>query len=337
LSVLDQSPIPAGSTAADALRNTVDLARLAESLGYHRYWLAEHHNSSALAGSSPEILIGQVASATSTIRVGSGGVMLSHYSALKVAENFSLLQTLFPDRIDLGVGRAPGSDQLTARALQRDHVLPGPDEFGRQLAELVGFLNGGFEPTHAFSRIHVGAGDSGPPELWMLGSTGYSAAYAAYLGLPFCFADFITPESGPETTAAYRKSFIDAHPDQTPATAVGVAVICAEDNEAADRLASSLRWWRLRLGRGDPGPIPSVQDSLAHEYSLGEREGMLRSGRRLVMGGPQEVRTQLEELAADYGADEILAVTIVHDHGARRRSYELLAQAFDLPGPTPTG
>jgi luciferase family oxidoreductase group 1 len=333
LGVLDQSPVPAGSTPGEALRNTIDLAELADRLGYERYWLAEHHASTALAGSSPEILIGQVAARTRRIRVGSGGVMLPHYSALKVVENFRVLHALFPGRIDLGIGRAPGSDQLTAVALRPDHRLAGEDDFPRQLGELLGFLEDRFEPSHPFAAIHPSPAEPGGPEVWLLGSSGYSAAYAAHLRLPFCYAHFINPADGEQVAALYRSRF-EAHDDAPgPRLSVAVSVIVADDSAEADRLASSLRLWRSRLeGTGSPGPIPTVDEALAWQPTPAQRELARRRRGRLVAGNPHEVRTQIEELAELHGADEVLAVTIVHDHQARRRSYELLADVFDLGG-----
>ncbi|GAC1528348.1 MAG: LLM class flavin-dependent oxidoreductase [Acidimicrobiales bacterium] len=335
LSVLDQSPIPAGTTPGGALRNTIDLAQHAERLGYHRYWLAEHHNSRALAGSSPEILIGAVADATSSMRVGSGGVMLSHYSALKVVENFRLLHALHPGRIDLGIGRAPGSDQLTAQALQLDHRLPQDDAFPQQLAELMAFLDGTFPAGHPFRRIIPSPVEPGGPEVWLLGSTGYSAAYAAHLGLPFCFAQFINPEGGAEITAFHRDNFEPAVPGVTATGALAVGVVCGRDDDEAEDLAASVRVWRLRLERGDPGQVPTVEDAVAELRNPEIAERVARSRRRLIVGGPLSVRAQLEELTAEYGVDEVIVVTIVHDHEARRESYRLLAGAFAQPALRP--
>jgi luciferase family oxidoreductase group 1 len=331
LSVLDQSPIPDGSTASDALANTIDLARLADRLGYHRYWLAEHHASTGLAGSAPEVLAARVAAETGRIRVGSGGVMLSHYASLKVAETFKVLHALHPGRIDLGLGRAPGGDQLTAVALQKDHELPRVDDFPRQVVELQAFLTGGFTPDHPFARITASPVAAGGPEVWLLGSSGYSASLAAQLGLPFSYAHFIEPTEGEEICRRYRQAFrpTDANPE--PHLSIGVSVIVADDADEADRLASSLRLWRTRLmGRGEAGPIPSVEEALAHPVSGAERDLLRRQRGRLLSGTPGEVRVRIEELAEAYGADEVLAVTITHDHQARRRSYELLAAEMGL-------
>jgi luciferase family oxidoreductase group 1 len=330
LSVLDQSPVPAGSSPAQALANTVELARRCEALGYHRYWLAEHHGMSALAGSAPEILIGHVAAATSTIRVGSGGVMLSHYAPLKVAEQFRMLAALHPGRIDLGIGRAPGSDQRTAAAL-RTGPPDSQDRFGRQVAEVVGFLHDALHPEHPHASLRVTPAHDGAPDVWLLGSTDYSATLAAVMGLPFCFAHFIQPSGGPAVAAHYRDNFRPGVFLDEPVVAVAASVVCADTAAEAERLAASLRLWRLRLYRhGDPGPIPTPEEALAHEYTTAETSMLQLQGGRLIAGDPATCRAELEQLSRAYDADEAVVVTIVHDHAARVRSYELLADAFDL-------
>src|SRR5947209_1994902 len=221
LSVLDQSPIPEGSTGADALANTLDLARLTDQLGYHRYWVAEHHGGPMLASASPEALIGPIASATSAIRVGSGGVMLPHYSPFKVAETFTILAALYPDRIDLGLGRAAGTDPLTTFALQRDRRQASPDDFPQQLAELLGYLDGTLPEDHPFARLAtVLPGRPELPAVWLLGSSAQSAIWAAQLGLPYAFADFINP-GGADMAALYRERF-QPERQQAPYTAVAV-------------------------------------------------------------------------------------------------------------------
>ncbi len=330
LSVLDQSPIPSGSSAAQAVRETIALAQAAERLGYRRYWLAEHHNTSALAGSTPEILISQVAAHTSTIRVGSGGVMLSHYSSLKVAENFRMLHTLFPGRIDLGIGRAPGSDQLTALALQHGPGALGIEHFAEQIADLLSYLNDGLGPEHPFAGVRAMPSGPGAPDVWVLGSSGQSAAYAAHFGLPFSFAHFINPVHGPRAVAGYRARFRPAAPLDEPRANIGVSVICAETAEEAERQASSLQLWRLRLEQGDPGPVPSVDEALHYPYTDLERARMAQNRRRVVVGDPEQVRLELCALAAEYDVDEVVVVTICHDPAARLRSYELLARTFEL-------
>jgi luciferase family oxidoreductase group 1 len=331
LSVLDQSPIAEGSTGVDALHNTLDLARLADRLGYHRYWVAEHHGGPMLAGASPEVLIGPIASATERIRVGSGGVMLPHYSPLKVAESFTILAALFPGRIDLGLGRASGTDPLTTFALQRDRRQAAPDDFPQQLAELLAYLDGSLPDDHPFQRL---AGMlPGRPELpvpWLLGSSPQSAIWAAQLGLPYAFADFINP-GGSELAAMYRERYAAAGHPSPSRTAVAAWVICASIDEEAQRLASSSRMSFRLLRRGELIPVPPPEKAI--EFL--EREGNHRSsgplpGRRAIIGNPDKVRAQLHELAAEYGAEEVIVVTITYDHAARRRSYELIADAMGL-------
>jgi luciferase family oxidoreductase group 1 len=330
LGVLDQSPISEGSTGADALANTVDLARLVDRLGYRRYWVAEHHGMPMLASPSPEVLISSIAAQTSRIRVGSGGVMLPHYSPLKVAETFSMLSGLFPGRIDLGLGRAPGSDQQTALALQRDRRQHAPHDFPEQLAELLAYFEDSFPPGHPLARLAaLLPGRPETPEAWLLGSSAQSAIWAAELGLPYAFADFISP-GGAELAQGYRETFVPSRRAASPYVAVALAVICAESDAEADRLASSTRMAFSMLRRGRPIEVPTVERALA--YLAGEGAGdPAVAGRRLITGAPATVVHGIEQVAADYGADEVVVVTITHDHGARRRSYELLADAVRLP------
>jgi luciferase family oxidoreductase group 1 len=333
LSVLDQSPISEGSTGAQALANTIDLARLAEELGYHRYWVAEHHGGPSLAGPSPEALIGPIASATSRIRVGSGGVMLPHYSPLKVAECFSLLAGLYPGRIDLGIGRAAGTDPLTTLALQRDRRQPAPDDFPQQLAELLALLEDRMPSDHPFARLAgVLPGRPETPEPWLLGSSPQSALWAAELGLPYAFADFINP-GGATIADTYRERFQDVGRLPAPVLAVAAWVVCAESDEEARRLAASSRMMMTLLRRGTLVPVPPVEEALRFLEAEGKSAQASSAGRRAITGSPETVRAELETLAREYGADEAIAVTITHDHRARRRSYELLAAALALPRP----
>jgi luciferase family oxidoreductase group 1 len=327
LSVLDQSPIPEGSTGAQALHNTLDLARLADELGYHRYWVAEHHGTPGLACAAPEVLIGPIAAATSRLRVGSGGVMLPHYSPLKVAEAFSILSALYPDRIDLGLGRAPGTDQMTMLALQRDRRQVSPDDFPEQLAELLAYLEDRMPENHPFARLAALPGLPERPEPWLLGSSPQSAVWAAELGLPYSFADFINP-AGPEIAADYRARFVDSERLPAPRLSVGVMAICADTDEEAELLASSSRMTFSLLRQGRLIPVPPVDKALRYLETRQKRPG--GSGRRAVLGSPDTVRAGLEEIGREYGADELIVVTITHDHGARRRSYELIADAFGL-------
>jgi luciferase family oxidoreductase group 1 len=333
LSVLDQSPISEGSTGAQALANTLDLARLAEQLGYHRYWVAEHHGGPSLAGPSPEALIGPIASATSHIRVGSGGVMLPHYSPLKVAESFSLLAGLYPGRIDLGIGRAAGTDPLTTLALQRDRRQAAPDDFPQQLAELLALLEDRMPSDHPFARLAgVLPGRPETPEPWLLGSSPQSALWAAELGLPYAFADFINP-GGATIADTYRERFQDVGRLPAPVLAVAAWMVCAESDEEARRLAASSRMMMTLLRRGTLVPVPPVEEALRFLEAEGKSAQASSAGRRAITGSPETVRAELETLAREYGADEVIAVTITHDHGARRRSYELLAAALALPRP----
>jgi luciferase family oxidoreductase group 1 len=327
VSVLDQSPIAEGGSGAAALRNTIDLARLSDELGYSRYWVAEHHGIPMLASAAPEILIAEIASVTQRIRVGSGGVMLPHYSPLKVAETFSILGGLHGDRVDLGIGRAPGSDRETMFALQRDRRQVSPDDFHEQLAELLAYFEDDFPPDHLFARLAALPGAPGRPDVWLLGSSPQSAIWAGELGLPYSVADFINPGAA-ENARLYRERFSPSRRRSQPEVTVCVSAICAETDEEARRLASSQRMAIALLRRGRLIAVPAVEKALA--FLKSDRDGDAAAGRRVVVGSPQAVRSGLEEVAAEYGAGEVLVVTIVHDHAARRRSYELIADAFGL-------
>lgn len=331
LSVLDQSPVSEGSSGAQALRNTIDLARLADSLGYHRYWVAEHHGGPMLAGPSPEALIGPIAAATTRIRVGSGGVMLPHYSPLKVAETFSLLAGLFPGRIDLALGRAAGTDPLTMFALQRDRRQGSPDDFPEQLTELLGYLDDRLPADHPFARLaKTLPGRPEKPAPWLLGSSQQSAIWAAELGLPYAFADFINPQ-GAEIAALYRERFAEhEHADLKPQVAVGVWVICAESDEQARRLATSGRMTFTLLRRGQLIAVPSPEIAVEFLAADDRTPGQPRSERRAIVGSPDTVRSELGDVVEKYGAEEAIVVSITYAHEARRQSYELLAEAFGL-------
>lgn len=330
LSVLDQSPISEGMTGGDALHNTLDLARLADALGYHRYWVAEHHGGPMLASAAPEVLIGPIALATQRIRVGSGGVMLPHYSPFKVAEAFSILAGLAPGRIDLALGRASGTDPLTTFALQRDRSRAMPDDFPQQLAELLAHLEDDLPEDHPFARLPAFLpGRPHLPEPWLLGSSPQSAIWAAQLGLPYAFADFINPE-GAAIAADYRARFASGVRLERPYTLVAAWVLCAESDEEAQRLAASSRMTMRLLRRGQLIPVPPPEKALRFLESEGARSSAGIPGRRSIIGAPETVREGVDQLARDYGADEVMLVTITHDHGARRRSYELVAEAFGL-------
>ncbi len=331
LSVLDQSPVSEGSTGAQALRNTVDLARLADTLGYHRYWVAEHHGSLSLAGTSPEALIGPIAAVTTRLRVGSGGVMLPHYSPRKVAETFSVLSGLFPGRIDLGVGRTAGADEVTTRALQRDRRMVPADDFPEQLVELLFYLGDRLGSRHPFAALAALPGRPETPEPWLLGSSHESAVWAAQAGLPYAFGDFINP-GGAESAAAYVARFQAGHLE-APRVAVAVAVVCAPTDAEAERLASSGRMARALRAQGREVRVPTVEAAMAHIAEHGAPADYGPRGTRAIVGDPATVRSRIEETARAYGAEEVIVVTITHDHAARRRSYELIADAFALsPG-----
>ena len=263
LGVVDQSPVRTGGTAADALRETLELARIAERLGYSRYWLAEHHSTNSFAGSSPAVLIPRVASVTRDIRVGSGGVMLSHYSPLQVAENFRTLEALFPGRVDLGIGRAPGGDARTALALQYGRGRIDVDRFPQQVEDLVGWLSDGFDDGHPWRRVRAMPRAQSVPELWMLGSGGSSAFYAAELGCGFSFAQFISGQDGAGQVRHYRERFRPSAWRAEPAASVGLGVICAETQGQAQRLASSLELWRMRIMHGRDRGIDEADGRLA--------------------------------------------------------------------------
>jgi luciferase family oxidoreductase group 1 len=328
LSILDQSPVAEGATGSDALRNTIDLARLVDALGYHRYWVAEHHGGPSLAGPAPEVLIGPIAAATDRLRVGSGGVMLPHYSPLKVAESFSVLAGLFPGRIDLAVGRAAGTDPMTTFALQRDRRTAGPDDFPQQLAELLAYFDGSFPRDHPFARYaRTLPGRPEQPEPWLLGSSPQSGIWAAHLGLPYAFADFISPH-GADIAERYREDFEPSARLAEPHTAVGVWAVCADTDEEAQRLASSSRMTLRLLRQGRLIPVPPPEKAL--RFLAEQPEPPAEGGRRGVIGSPETVRAGLEQVAREYGAEELIVVTITYDHGARRRSYELIAAAFGL-------
>jgi luciferase family oxidoreductase group 1 len=330
LSVLDQSPIRSGGTAAEAVAETLELAQACDGWGYHRYWLAEHHASRGLAGSTPEVLIAHVAAHTSRIRVGSGGVMLSHYSALKVAENFRMLETLHPGRIDLGIGRAPGSDPRTARALAHGPGALGIEHFPAQVGDLLGFLRGDLPPGHPFRGIRAMPGGPTTPEVWMLGSSGEGAAIAAHFGTAFSFAHFISDEGGVAAVHDYLARFRPGVLDG-PRAAVAVFALAADTEADALRLAKSRHLWIVRLYTGRPGAFPSVEEAESHPYTAQEVAIVEHARRRTIVGTPEQVRERLLALAREYRAEELMVVTITHDFKARLRSYQLLAEAFGLP------
>jgi luciferase family oxidoreductase group 1 len=333
LSVLDQSPVRKGGTPAAGIRETLELAELCDRLGYHRYWLAEHHSTGSLASASPEILIGQIASRTKRIRVGSGGVMLTHYAPLKVAEQFRMLETLHPGRIDLGIGRAPGSDTRTAQALADGRGLLDVEHYPAQLMDLYGFLSGSLPPGHPYHGIAAQPAGDTVPELWLLGSTRASAQYAAELGWAFCFAHFISTEGPESVIREYEAAFQPSPFLAEPRSAIGVAVTCAETDEEAEYLSWS-RWGSRVIARARGGHgvgIPSPEEAMAYDYTEPELDYIAYLRQAWIHGSPGTVRGRLEELAQTYGTNEFVVVTITYDFTARKRSYELLAAEFGLP------
>jgi luciferase family oxidoreductase group 1 len=332
LSVIDQSPVPAGFTPADALHNTIELARLADRLGYERYWIAEHHAIDALASPAPEILIARVGAETSAIRIGSGGVMLPHYSPLKVAESFRMLHALYPNRIDLGIGRAPGGSPLESYALWRNRgEAPQVDDFPEQLMELQAFFHHEFPANHPFSRIKVSPEMPGAPEVWLLGSSMWSASAAAQLGLPYAFAHFIDPAPTRMALEHYRSHFTSAKRSPAPRVILALGVICAETDAEAERLFTSTRAFRRHVRQGDRGPIPTVEQAIKELGPELDRPAYeATEWPRYVVGSPETVRAKLNQMAIVLGLEELMVVTVVHDHMARMRSYELLAGAFEL-------
>jgi luciferase family oxidoreductase group 1 len=336
LSVLDQSPVPAGFTPADALHNTIQLARAADGLGYERYWIAEHHAIETLASPAPEILIARVAAETSGIRVGSGGVLLPHYSPLKVAEVFRMLHALYPGRIDLGVGRAPGSGGLEAYALQRERSQrQQASDFPEQLTELLAFLHHDFPQEHPFSRIKVSPEMPGAPDVWLLGSSTWSAAVAAQFGLPYAFAHFIGPEQTVAALGHYRSHFKPSEYLREPRAIVALGVVCADSEVDAERLSASTKMLirRIRLG-GERRPVPTTDEAINELESLGPGADPFlwdaSEWPRYIVGAPAKVTGKLESMARALQVDELMILTVIHDHGARLRSYELLAESFGL-------
>jgi luciferase family oxidoreductase group 1 len=324
LSILELAPVGQGSNAATALAGSVALARLGERLGYLRLWVAEHHNMPGIASSSPPVLVAHLAASTSTIRVGAGGVMLPNHASLVVAEQFGMLEALHPGRIDLGIGRAPGTDQITAAALRRGPDALGADEFPQQLRDLFMFFDG----THPHITAVPGRGYE--PAVWMLGSSDYSAQVAGALGLPFSFAHHFASHNTVAALQVYRAAFRPSRDHSHPYAMIGVPVICAETTEHARWLAGSSALSFVRLRQGRPTPLPTPEDAAEYVFTPSEREIVRSWTAPLILGDPDEVRAQLEALAQRTGVDELMITTMVHSPAERLRSYELLAEAWNL-------
>jgi len=326
LSVLDQSPVISGQDARRAIEATLALARRADELGYERYWLAEHHAIAALADPCPEVLVARLGAETRRIRVGTGGVLLPYYSAFRVAEAFRMLEALYPGRIDLGIGRAPGGDARTARAVAGGG-FPDAEQFPEQIWQLVGHLDGTLPDDHPFKAVRVQPEVSSAPQVWLLGSSDYSGALAAQLGLPFSFAHFINPHGGDGVARAYRQSFKPGRED-SPRVMVCTFLICAESDEQAERLAAPIDLRRLHMALNIDSPVPTAEEAARHRYSADEKRYVLGQRPRAVIGSPETCRARLEEMASRYQADEVMVLTITGDYATRRSSYELLMAAF---------
>lgn len=325
LSILDLAPVGAGFTAAQALPRTVELARLGERLGFVRFWLAEHHGMPGIASAATEILIGHVAGATERIRVGSGGIMLPNHAPLRIAEAFHTLEALYPGRIDLGVGRAPGTDPATSQALRPFDA----EQFPQQLDELFALSRGSYLVGHPFHSVRVVPEGVELPPVWLLGSSGASARLAGTLGLGYSFASHFSPTPPGPALAAYRSAFQPSPQFPRPRVILGVSVVCAESAAEADFLASSMDLSWVRLRRGEFQPLPTPEEATSYPYTPSER--VIVEGHRAlqIVGAPEEVAARLVALAGETGADELMVSTMMHDPVARQRSYELVAAAFD--------
>ena len=329
LSVLDQSPIISGHTPKEAIEQTLKLAKAAERLGYSRYWLAEHHAIGALADPCPEILLARLGAETSTIRIGTGGVLLPYYSALKVAEIFRMLEALYPERIDLGIGRAPGGDGRTAQAVGGGR-FPDADRFPEQVWELVGHLDGTLPEDHPFKNVRAMPEVPTAPEVWLLGSSDYSGLLSAQLGLRFAFAHFINAHGGDAVMRAYRERFQASGREKSPRTITCVFVICAKTDDEAERLARAIDLRRLHMAQGIDSPVPTLAEAEKHRFTPQDQAYVDSQRPRAVIGGPQKCRDDLMRLAERYTAEELMVLTITGDYASRLASYALLAEAFGL-------
>ncbi|RYL94829.1 LLM class flavin-dependent oxidoreductase [Sporolactobacillus sp. THM7-4] len=327
LSILDQAPVSEGSTPREALANSTRLAQEAERLGYRRIWYAEHHDSEGLASASPEIMIAHAAARTSTIHVGSGGVLLPHYSPYKVAENFRLLENLHPGRIDLGIGRAPGGMPGATWALN-DGSRRDLKDFPRKVRDLIGFLTDRLPPDHPLRTVRATPLAGRVPELFLLGSSDGSARIAAETGTPFMFAHFINPHGGGDVVRWYRSNFQPNALYPKPKPAVCVFAVCADTDEEAERHASTLRYWMVKVARGEPSLIPTIEEAQSFIPGDWERGEMEDNEGRMIVGSPARVRRDLENLAAVYQTDEVMIITNIHDFEAKLHSFELIAKAF---------
>jgi len=326
LSILDQSPILSGQSARRAIEETLALARRADELGYHRYWLAEHHAIAALGDPCPEVLVARLGAETRRLRVGTGGVLLPYYSAFRTAESFRMLEALYPGRVDLGIGRAPGGDARTAHAVSGGG-FPDASRFPEQVQSVVAHLDGTLPKGHPFAGVRVQPEVETAPEVWLLGSSDYSGALAAELGLPFSFAHFINPHGGEAVTQLYRSRFRPGR-EAGPRIMVCTFAICAESDAEAERLAAPIDLRRLHMALNVDSPVPTDEEAARHRYTEEERRYVMGQRARAILGSPRTCRREIEAMAARYQADEVMVLTITGAYETRRRSYELLMDAF---------
>ena len=330
LSVLDQSPVSEGSTPAEALAQTALLAQEAERLGYHRFWVAEHHSAPGLASSSPEVLMAHLAAVTTSIRIGSGGVLLPHYSAYKVAENFRILEGLHPGRMDLGIGRAPGGAALATRALQ-ENQLRDSDRYEEQVRDLITYLYNPSDSTHRFAGLQATPVVPTAPEIWLLGSSIGSSSLSAKLGTGFAFAQFINGDGGIGAVKEYKRDFCSSLIFEKPRPLVAVFAVCAETSEEADALASSMDLSLILLEKGHVSTgTPSVERAKSYTYTPYDLFRIHDNRKRMVVGSPESVREQLESLSEQYDCEEIMIASLIHNFPDKLKSLRLIAEACGI-------
>jgi luciferase family oxidoreductase group 1 len=336
LSVLDQSPVAEGSTPAEALQRSIGLARRVDELGYTRFWMSEHHAMDLLACTAPEVMLARIGAETKRIRIGSGGIMLPHYTSLKVAEVFRTLHALYPGRVDLGIGRAPGGGPIEAAALRRNRKVQPVDDFPEQVTELLAFLDKDFPVGHPFGQVRVAPDSPGEPDVWMLGSSLWSSAAAVEFGLPYAFAHFFSPVATREAISRYQRGFRPGVRRKAPEATVAVGVICAETQEEAEYLHSSVRLLQRRIRTNDRRPVAPPDEALRELREWGETSAedarRMEEGEwpRYFVGTAERVREELTEMARELEIAEVIVNTIVWDHRKRLRSYELLGEAFGI-------
>jgi len=328
LSILDLSPIAAGSSGPQALRNSLDLARLADGLGYVRYWVAEHHNLPAIASSAPDIMIGQIAAVTSRMRIGSGGVMLPNHAPLMVAERFKVLEALYPGRIDLGLGRAPGTDPATSYALRRRQGISEEDDFLDRFNELMLLETRGFPAGHPFHNVRAMPADVPLPPIYLLGSSDYSAQLAGHIGAAFAFAHHFAQFDAAEAMRLYRENFRPSAAHETPYAILATHVVCADTDDKAEHLAKTVDLNIVRRAKGEYLPLASPEDAAAYDYTPADRARIAQNRARMSVGAPATVKARLDPLIAATQAQELMVTSMIFSHEARKHSYKLLAKAF---------